>query len=150
MNFIISDALEDCIKKHNLESDWQLINGNQTGYDFVFGAQPIEQKFSLNGIGFVGSSHSTTKVDKYFLGKLEIENNKVVKLFLSFLNLAACHNSESNWSHLKMELDKLGKYNQRTAFSNLKIHREDADKFQILHGKIVKNRKWCKEVPVAI
>lgn len=148
LTYMIQHSLEMGIEKYRLGHIWQVAPPNQKAYDHIINGQQVEMKFSLSVTGFTGSSHSNTKVDLYLLGKIGIYDNIFDRMHISFVDLADCHHPESGWSHKKMTEDQLARHNKKSAFSNLQIHKDDWEVYQIVWGDLTKsggNRKWCRE-----
>jgi hypothetical protein len=145
LDFIITKAFKETIISFGMCDNWVMASHKQKGYDSTFYLQQIEHKFSLCDSGFTGNVHSYEKSPLYLMGKLSIKQNKVIGLFLAFLNLGEC--TKSNWTHKSVTEAQRAESSKRCGISTLKIHSDDVRCYQILHGALKINPVWIRELP---
>jgi hypothetical protein len=129
-------AFEDAAKQ--LGIPYQFVNAN--GYDVKMndnGEVTIEEKMSLmsdNSSLATGNNHSKVKDHLHFVMKLQNVGNIFCNCFAALVAVPSFTHKQSGWSD---NVTKTGRNNN--GFSSLKVHIEDADKIEVIYGKIKTN-----------
>ena len=136
-------AFADAAKWHGI--DYEFVN--ETGYDTVVtytedGAEikfTIEDKMSLmesTDSFATGNNHSKVKDHMHFVMKLQNVGNIFTSCFAALIDVPALSEG-SGWDD---SVSKTG--NNNNGFSSLKILKQDADKIEVIYGKIRSARKY--------
>ena len=95
----------------------------------------IEKEFKLTmGLGnsWTGNKKSV-KVPSHLLVKMDVENNKISKLFVGLVNLSNCNNT----SWYNNGDGKKGNY------TSLRFHNNDMNNITCVYGNLIPKLKWC-------
>ena len=136
-------AFKDAAEWHGI--DYEFVN--ETGYDTVINyaddgvevTVKIEDKMSLmesTDSFATGNNHSKVKDYVHFVMKLQHVGNIFTSCFAALIDVPALSEG-SGWDD---SVSKTG--NNNNGFSSLKILKEDADKIEVIYGKIRSARKY--------
>lgn len=136
-------AFKEAAKYHGI--DYEFVN--ETGYDTVINYNDdgvditvkIEDKMSLmesTDSFATGNNHSKVKDHTHFVMKLQHVGNIFTSCFAALIDVPALSEG-SGWDD---SVSKTG--NNNNGFSTLKILKEDADKIEVIYGKIRSARKY--------
>ena len=103
------------------------------GYDAVVNDEEVEYKLTMGlGNSWTGNKKSV-KVPSHLLVKMDVENNKVSKLFVGLVNLDDCKGTSwySNGD------GKKGNY------TSLRFHKNDMNNVTCVYGSLTPKLKWC-------